>query len=48
MDISQHLFFIGVFHASYNMHKSYRQILSHQPIVSVKYWQGYDGNTAVQ
>ena len=48
MVISQPLFFIDVFHAVYNMHKFYRKIVSHQPIVSVKYWQGYDENTAVQ
>ena len=48
MDISQHLFFTDVFHAIYNMHKFYRKILSHQPIISVSYWQGYDENTAVQ
>ena len=48
MDISQHLFFIDVFHAIYNTHKFYRNILCHQPIVSVKYWQGYDESTAVQ
>ena len=42
MDISQHLFLIYVLHAIYNMHESYRKILSHQPIISVKYWQGYD------
>ena len=47
MDISQHLFLIDVLHAIYNMHESYRKILSHQPIISVKYWQGYDENTAV-
>ena len=44
MDISQPLFFIDVFHAIYNMHKFYRKILSHQPIVSVEYWQDYDEN----
>ena len=48
MVISQHLFLIDVFHAVYDMHKFYRKISSHQPIVSVKYWQGYDENTAVQ
>ena len=48
MDISQHLFFIDVFHAVDNMLKLYRKILSHQPIVCVKYWQGYDENTAMQ
>ena len=48
IDISQHLFFTDVFHAIYNMHKFYREILSHQSIISVKYWQGYDENTAVQ
>ena len=37
MDISQHIFFIDVFHTIYNMHKFYRKILRHQPIVSVKY-----------
>ena len=35
MDISQHLFFTDVFHAIYNMHKFYRKIWSHQPIISV-------------
>ena len=48
MVISQHLFFIDVFHAVYNMHKFYRKILNYQPIVSVKYCQGYDEKTAVQ
>ena len=47
MDISQQILLINVIPAVYNMHEFYRKILSHQPIISVEYWQAYEGNDVV-
>ena len=37
-----------MFPAVHNMYEFYRNSLSHQPIMSVEYWQNYEENTVVE